>query len=185
MPWRALNSRHPVTAQCARGAERKRRRLAEAETRDNLERAFEAYGEPIQNISTFRYLGRVLTAGDDDWFAVVGNLGKVRKSWGRLSWILIREGADPKVSGNFYKAVAQVVFLFGAETWDLTPRMERYLGSFQYRVVRRITGKQPRRQVDGIWKYPFLAETLGEAGFEGIMKLVTRRQNTVVQYFVF
>ena len=50
VPRRALNGRHPATAQCARGAERKRRRLSEAETRENAERAFGAYGEPIQNI---------------------------------------------------------------------------------------------------------------------------------------
>ena len=37
VPWRALNRRHPVTEQCHKGAERKRRRLAEAEaeTREN------------------------------------------------------------------------------------------------------------------------------------------------------
>ena len=32
-PWRALNGRHLVTAHCARGAERKRRRLVEEELR--------------------------------------------------------------------------------------------------------------------------------------------------------
>ena len=67
----------------------------------------------------------MLTAGYDDWLAVVGNRGKARKSWGWLSWILSQEGADPKVSGHFYKAVAQAELLFGAETWVLTPRMER------------------------------------------------------------
>ena len=78
--WRALNGRNPATAQCARGAEWKRRRLAEAETRKSSERAFKAYGEPIQNVSTFRYLGRVLTEGDNNWLAVVGNLGKAQNS---------------------------------------------------------------------------------------------------------
>ena len=33
VPRRALNGRHPGTVQCKKGAERKRRRLAEAETR--------------------------------------------------------------------------------------------------------------------------------------------------------
>ena len=47
VPRRALNGRHLATAQCARGAERKRQRLAEAETRESSERAFEAYREPI------------------------------------------------------------------------------------------------------------------------------------------
>ena len=84
---------------------------------------FEAYGEPLENVTAFRYLGRVLTAGDDDWLAAVGNLGKARKSWGQLSRILSREGEDLKVSGHFYKAVAQAVLMFQAETWVLTPRM--------------------------------------------------------------
>ena len=74
-------------------------------------------------MTAFQYLGRVLTAGDDDSLAVVGNLGKTRKSWGRLLRILSQEGADPKVSGHFYKMVSQAVVLFGEETWVLTPRM--------------------------------------------------------------
>ena len=141
VPRRALNGRQPSITQCARGEEQKRLWLAEAETRESYEQVFKAYGEPIKNVSTFRYLGRVLTAGDDEWISVVGNLGKARKSWWRLSHILSREGAYPKVWGNFYKAVAQAVFLFGAETWFLTPRMERALDSFQRRVARRIIGK--------------------------------------------
>ena len=40
---KALNGRHLGTSQCETGAERKRRRLAETETRENLERAFSAY----------------------------------------------------------------------------------------------------------------------------------------------
>ena len=101
VPWRTLNGRHLNTAQCSRGAERNRRRLAEEELRERSERAFQAYGEPLVNVTTFRYLGRVMTAGDDDWPAVIGNLQKARKSWGRLLRILIRERADLKVSGHF------------------------------------------------------------------------------------
>ena len=43
---------------------------------------------------------------------------------------MIREGAYTKVSGHFYKAVAQAVLLFRADTWVLTPRMERDLDRF-------------------------------------------------------
>ena len=97
----------------------------EAELRESLDRAFEVYMEPLENVTAFRYLGRVLMAGGDEWLAVVGNLGKARNSWGGLSRILIWEGADPKVLGMFYKSVAQSVLLFGAEKWVITPRMER------------------------------------------------------------
>ena len=85
-----------------------------AELRESLEQAFQSYGETIKYILVFRYLGRVLPAVDNDWLAVVGNLGKSRKSWGWLFRILSWEGAYPKVSGNFYKAVAQAVLLFRA-----------------------------------------------------------------------
>ena len=93
-------------------------------------------------------------AGGDDWTAVAGNLGKARKSWGRLKRILNREGADKRVSGFFFMAVIQQVFLFGAGTWVLTPRIERALNSFMHWAVRRITGRHPRRGWDGKWFYP-------------------------------
>ena len=133
-------------------------------------------------MTAFRYLGRVFAAVDGYWLAVVGNLVKARNSWGRLSRILIREGAYPKVLRHFYKAVSLLVLLFGAETWVLTPRMERALDSFQHRVTRRLTGRQPRRQGGGSWAYPPLEEAMGEAGFEGIRKSITMRQNMVAKY---
>ena len=76
--------------------------------------AFEVYGKQIKSVPRFTYLGRVMTAGDDDWTAVAGNLEKARKRWGRLQGILRREGATPRISGNFFKAVVQQVLLFGA-----------------------------------------------------------------------
>ena len=80
------------------------------------ERVFETYADPLENVTAFKYLGQVMMAGDYDWPTVVGNLHKARKSWGRLSLILSREGADPNVSGHFFKSVTQAVLLFGAET---------------------------------------------------------------------
>ena len=81
--------------------------------------AFEVYGKQLNTVPSFKYLGRILTAGEDDFPEVAGNLGKARKIWGRLKRILSREGADKRVQGNFSKAVVQQVLLFGAETWVL------------------------------------------------------------------
>ena len=80
---------------------------------------------------------------------MLGDLQRARKSWGLLLQILSREGAGPKVLGHFFKSVTQAVFLFGAETWVLTPRVESALSSFQHMVARRLTGRQTRRQVGG------------------------------------
>ena len=54
VPRNALNGHHRGTAQCAKGVERKRRRLAETETRENLERAFSAYRQPMEEVTEFR-----------------------------------------------------------------------------------------------------------------------------------
>ena len=92
-----------------------------------------------------------LMASDDDWPAVVGNIRKARKKLAQLSRILGREEANPQVSGIFFKAVLQAVLLFRSETWVMTPCMGRVLGGFQHRVAKQITGRQPRRLLDGSW----------------------------------
>ena len=109
---KALNGRHLGTSQCRTGTERKRIRLAEAEIRENSERAFHAYGKQMKAVTEFRYLGRLLTATYDDWPEVAGNIRKARVSWGRLARVLGQEGADPNVSRIFYTAVTQQVLLF-------------------------------------------------------------------------
>ena len=68
-----------------------RRRLAEAEIRESTEMAFEVYGQHIKAVPRFTYLGRVMTAEDDDWTAVAGNMAKARKSWGRMQGVLRRQ----------------------------------------------------------------------------------------------
>ena len=182
VPQRALKGRHPGTAQCLKGAERNRQRLAETDTRENSERAFEAYGAEIESVTEFKYLGRILMATDDDWPALVGNIGKARRSRGSLLRVLGREGADPKVSRAFYIALTQSVLLFGSETWVLAARMEKALESFQSRIARKITGIQLRQRKDRSWIYPPLAGVMKETGMVGIRTSIIRWQNTVAQF---
>ena len=49
---------------------------------------------------------------------------------------------DPGTSYHLYPAVIQAVLLFGAETGVVTPHIESLLGSFRYRVMRRLAGMQ-------------------------------------------
>ena len=180
--WRSLNGRHKDTAMCRSGADKKRRRDTEAEIRESAERAFEAYGGQLESVSRFTYLGRVMTAGDDDWPAVAGNLKKAWKSWGRLSRILGREGATARISGTFFKSVVQQILLFVAETWVVTPRMQRALSGFLHGAARRLTGRQARRGRNGKWHYPSLEGAMREAGLTDVGKSISNRQNTVAQY---
>ena len=103
--WCTLNRRHLSTSQLVRGVERKIRRLAEEELREILERAFQAYDTHLDNVTAFKYLGRVIKEGDEDWPSVTGILQKVKKGWWQMLRVFSQEGADPKVSGHFFKAV--------------------------------------------------------------------------------
>ena len=91
------------------------------EMRESVERAFKVYGRPIAMVTSFKYLGRVLTAEYDYCPLVVGTLLKARKIWARMAIMLGREGISPRVSGMFFKAAVQEVLLFGSEMWVMTP----------------------------------------------------------------
>ena len=85
--------------------EQKIRRLEEEELREILERAFQAYDTPLDNVTEFKYIGRVMKSVDEEWPTVSGILHKEKKSLWRMLRILSQEGANPKVLGHFFKAV--------------------------------------------------------------------------------
>ena len=91
-PWRSLNGLHQRTAECKKGEERKRRRLTAEEERAVTSRAFSTYGPPLEIVTYFRYLGRVILGADENCPLVVWNLVKVRAVWRRTTRILSREG---------------------------------------------------------------------------------------------
>ena len=116
----------------------KRQQLAEEEERVVTSRAFSAYGRPLEMVTSFRYLGRVILAADDNWPAVIRIMAKARAVWRNMINILSKEGARPWVHKCFFKSVVQSVLLFCAETWVVNPRMGRVLGSFQDQVARQL-----------------------------------------------
>ena len=74
-------------------------------------------------MAQFKYLGRTLDQTDNNWTAVKRGVKWAQKSWWRLVKMLQREGADTKVLVMFYRAVFQVVILFGSESWVLLAAM--------------------------------------------------------------
>ena len=103
--WKALNGTNRRTEQCNQGAERNRQRLEAEEEREFTERAFSAYGRPLEMVTYFRYLGRVILAADNNWPEVVKKLSRSRDICRRMVRILCREGASLRVSGFFLKTV--------------------------------------------------------------------------------
>ena len=176
----SLSSGHFNTAICREGAARVRQRLAVEDSRRAREQLFTAKGEPLESVSVFRYLGRPLSAFDVDWPAIYRNLSKARARWARISRVLSHEGADPKVSGVFYKTVVNSVLLYGCETWVVSPQVLRVLGGFHHRVARRLSGLMPSLR-QGEWYYPPLEDALSRSGLLPIEDYIMARQNRLVE----
>ena len=51
---------------------------------------FSAYGIPLEMVTSFRYLGRLMLAADDDFLVVVLNIAKARALRRRMKNILSR-----------------------------------------------------------------------------------------------
>ena len=67
-------------------------------------------------MTAFRYLGRVLTAGDYGWLAVVDNPGKAINSWGEIIADIEPGGGGSKIIGIFLQiGVAGGVAVWGGD----------------------------------------------------------------------
>jgi hypothetical protein len=76
----ALYGKHQHTQLCREGWERKKQHEATEAARIALARIFTAYGEDLERVEVFKYLGRLLTYDNNDSQAMQLNLKKARKS---------------------------------------------------------------------------------------------------------
>jgi hypothetical protein len=131
---RALNTTHTTSQYCREATERKVRQQAAVNSARDLNVSFTAYGQSLERVEVFKYLGRLLAMNDNDMSAVRANLKKARKCWTMFSRLLTGENMSPRVCEMFYRAVIQLVLLFGSESWVLTDTAMRVLEGFHVRV---------------------------------------------------
>ena len=92
VPYTALNRKHYNTAACRRGQLAKQRRLATAAKYKAQETHISIHGTPLQTVTSFKYLGRIMSANNNDWPAIYANLAKARRKWSTLTRILTKTG---------------------------------------------------------------------------------------------
>ena len=176
---------HRNTTNCREGYERKVQHKAAVDAARALEQTFTAYGEELERVEVFKYLGRLLAYDDNDVQAVRASLKKARKCWGRISRVLRAENASPRVCGMFYKATVQAILLFGSETWNVTPAMQKRLEGFHTRAAYRMVRKnKPKRNPDGSWWYPATPALLEEAGLHSVAHYIEVRRQTISKFIV-
>ena len=181
-------ARHERSKFCESRTERRVQREAAVEAARSLDVVFTAYDgqHELERVDVFRYLGRLMALDDVDTQAIQANMKKARKSWKLLSRLLRAEGASPRVSGMFYKAVVMAILLFSSETWNLTPTALKRLEGFHIRHAYRMAKvNKPRRNPHtGVWTYPASADVLEEVGLHTIAEYIEVQRQTIAKYIV-
>lgn len=149
-----------------------------------LDVGFTAYGEPLERVEVFKYLGRLLSMDDTDTQAIRANLAKARKAWKMFHRLLRGQNMSPRVCGMFFKAVIQAVLLYGSESWVLTRSALRCLEGFVYQAACRMARQHRKRkdQRTGEYIYPAREDVYEEVGLYTVEEYINRRRQTVASY---
>ena len=87
-----------------------------------------------------------------------------------------------RVSGFFFKSIAQAMILLRSETWVVTPYMGKAMGGFHNQVVRWFMGRLSQRTQDRKFTYNLAAIAREDSGFLTMEKYIRWHQNTDAQY---
>jgi hypothetical protein len=180
----ALLRNHQATALCRERYEQLVQHETTATSRLALNTQFYAYGEELERVEVFKYLGRLLSYDDNDTQAMRANLAKARGCWARVSQVLRAENASPKVCGVFYKATIQAVLLFGSETWNLALPGLACLEGIHLRAAWQMSGRGLKKLPDGTWRYPNSEAVLREVGLQTIHHYIGVHWQQVANFIV-
>jgi hypothetical protein len=79
-----------------------------------------------------------------------------------------------------YKAVVQLVLLYGSKTWNLTTTALVRLEGFCIRATFLMAKKhKPRRGSNHVWVYPSTGDLLKECGMHSIAHYIDVRWETI------
>ena len=174
---------HWKSKACQAGNERRLQREAWKKSARAMDVKFYAYGQELEKVDLFKYLGKLTSNDDKDIQAIRGNLKKARRTWARISHVCRSENVDSKTAASFYTAVIQSVLLFGSEVWCLSETTLKELRGFHITAAYRMAKvHKPRKDEDGVWTYPSSKDVLEEVGLLTIDEYIERRRNKVADY---
>ena len=96
--------------------------------------------------------------------------------------MLLREGAEPTVSEKFYRAVIQVVLLFGADTWVFSVPMEQRLDRVHVGFLRQVTNLKAKSLSNGSWRKVATEKVLQGACTQPLHNYLERRQSEAAEW---
>jgi exonuclease III len=179
---RPVPQSHAQTKACQDSYARRRAKEHKHKNEKELVRSpFKARGEHLSKVTDFNYLGRTLTATNDDTLAVHHAIAKAKSKWAELRRILGSKPILTKTFVRFYKAIVLNVLLYGSETWRLPARSLAALEAFHNKCVRTMSGQPFRRLSVGgevQWIRPPVEPLLAKTKLKTISEYISTRQAT-------
>ncbi len=104
--------------------------------------------EPLEEVSSFKYLGASFTATGQTIGEVKARINVARAAFNRLQPSLwSRPEISRRTKGRVYESVVRTILLYGCETWPLRVEDQRCLEVFDNDCLRRILGRRRRDRV--------------------------------------
>ena len=128
----------------------------------------------------FKYLGQILDRPYDDLSAVLRNIRKAQKVWGRLRKWPRREGEETAFLAKFYHAVYHAVLLFGADMWVVSAQTEQKLEGVHVGFLIQVSNSKANRLREGLWRKVETKTVLQGARTQPLQTYLGMRQETVL-----
>ena len=110
---------------------------------------------PLQKVSRFTYLGRVLSADNDDKACVLPRIQAANMTAAAIFGRNRLKHASVATRLRTFHAIVRAQLVYSAETWTMTNAMRKQIDSFHMRWLRRLTGLLPYADSDrGHVMYP-------------------------------
>ena len=123
----------------------------------------------VEEVESFCYLGSVLDREGGVERAVRARVAAAWAKWREIAGLLCNRRIPLKSRANIYDACIRSVILYGAESWPLTQRLEKYIQSCDRRLLRYMSGVSLRDRVSS-------AEVAQGCGLREILMVVRVRR---------
>jgi hypothetical protein len=129
-----------------------------------------AAGQPLSKCDSYTYLGSIIPCMKKDFsrrkslaWAAMSRLGKVWNS-----------PVDDRCKGALFKATVETIFTYGAESWSMSPSIERVVAGAHNRMLRSALRvpwhlKETNRDIQA------------KAGICSVIELINKRRTQVVE----
>ena len=139
-------------------------------------KSLQVYGTPIAEVQQFTYLGRILSAEDDDSPAISARINLAASSfWALHRRFLAKKHISAKTKVAVVKSIIYARVIYGSETWLIKEHDEERLRALQQKLLRHATGMHPKMTPDGL-RYPSRASVLQAAQEQDIIATIAQSQ---------